>query len=703
MQRIESRVGTRSSGYKLRIIAVYLVDNTLHVISKMTIPNDAAGSSLSTAGEEIIVKTGVNEQLPTIHYLINSKKNSEQYTHPDFIILNDIAEINELISKGELIYQARGGSNCPKRIDNFENTRPHIKSLKFADTKLPQQDVRIENIFNIFSMVDGIHIQLVCETISERGKNIFSDISTYMVQKSGITGDILKKDLLMATDYPYCFYAVYKSIKTQYHVKSTEFHIPRNKPELIHQFLSALESYILTNIRKVKDDDRMYIYTHVQLSQQSIFACFDDIICSEGFGNTIENEMGISMEEFINKPGTFHDIPAIIPNISRALLNPIEFGLSPYQPLKRQSELAENTILQEIGISTVSTNELLLEHPALISILSIMQKAGLFSQDRIKNKLIFGTFISTTRYVRRNLDGPNTMNELLRLYTILGQSTSTGHLLNAKVNKHIFRSVITYNNIGAIVNLLDEIQLLDNNIINKLFESSEHYLAIWQKIKAYENPQEGLALIFKADVNPLHIKMFIQHFPYNPEWLTRELFYKVLENISQSENIFSGLRKLYQANLLDTHLDLFLQNPTVTLTFRQLMNCNLNSSINLIASMKDATMVAAVKVVNACNNIQLLQRPETFLKFLLVNKQLIPIIDDLCAKLGDRYDYHDPDNSPECKALDANLKSFLFDIGINKKLDQNKLFSTTSLNINEVINSFIEKYYLITTTKMRLI
>jgi hypothetical protein len=107
MQRIDVNIGVPSGGYSLKILAIYQLENKLIVVNKITTPNGASSSSMDQLHDMAIVKTGSQEPLEVVNYLINNKKNRQPFTSRAFKAVANEDDIKDFVSNGKLLYKPR--------------------------------------------------------------------------------------------------------------------------------------------------------------------------------------------------------------------------------------------------------------------------------------------------------------------------------------------------------------------------------------------------------------------------------------------------------------------------------------------------------------------------------------------------------------------------------------------------------------------
>ncbi len=334
MQRVEVHVGVPSGGYGFKLKAIYQVDNKLIAIAKISTPTGGATASLAFHRDMAVVHTGSSEPLEVVNYLINDKNNYEQFKIHDYISINSKDDIKDLHSKGRLLYQQRFDRLNALRLKQFESGNADTNKLTFPARQCNAANIDTKSILNIYSEIDRGFIKLVFESIAIDDNRYGGDICGSVDSIARLAKEVIsiEDDMCMVRDDTYSFKAICKGELTKFKTSAIEVYLPLSKSQTVLYFMLMLDATIDFYKRKESDTG----YSHVQISRQSILACFDDLIIDSAsyFGYpTIINEMSQSMEEFLSKPGTLHAPDSIANHVLFAISN--NNNLSGYESLQR--------------------------------------------------------------------------------------------------------------------------------------------------------------------------------------------------------------------------------------------------------------------------------------------------------------------------------------------------------------------------------
>jgi len=348
-QRIEVNVTTPSTSYKIKILSVHQVDNQLVVVTKVTSPKGMAGASICSERDFVVVKTDAKAQLPVVHYLTGIEKkagdnhignygrryNLDRGNSTIFLPIADVSEISHLLSKGKPLYAPRSDGMMALRMDRYEAARvnaaqtPALVVAGDYPGKATFSAEQMRAVLNLHTVVDDGTIKVVFEGIYQEDKNKrykrMEDICHTVEQKLENAGFSLEYDFLMTPDDYFNFDAVCADVNTKFVTSAVEFSIPAKDPKTVLNFMLLVDSIIAEAKEKSGYQDP---YNHVQVSQQSILSCFDDLFISSQPSHysrekmhCIENEMTITIEDFLNKPGTIHEPASVAEHLLESVTN----------------------------------------------------------------------------------------------------------------------------------------------------------------------------------------------------------------------------------------------------------------------------------------------------------------------------------------------------------------------------------------------
>lgn len=343
MQRIEARVSARTSGYDLFIHSVYQVDHQLIVISVISTPRGGVSSSYTFPGDIVIVHTGSHTPLKVVHYLMNDKNNSESFSYSGFIPLQQLHDIKPLLDRGQQCYAYRKDKMTARRLrymEAAEDSKKQVNALAMPTLLKQDAPVVMDSILNIFTVVEQGAIKIMFEKICKQ--DIFKDARFFMNTMASKAESVLalEDDFQMITDNRLSFYAIAGNEKTRFDTVADEFTLPLHKPESVLYFMMVLDAFMMEATHQKDEYDKPC--THVQISQQSVLSCFDDLVIT-AVGKpvssaTIENQMEVSMETFLQRPGTTHQPASVAVSLMKSIvalphtpaLEAVQAMLSPY-------------------------------------------------------------------------------------------------------------------------------------------------------------------------------------------------------------------------------------------------------------------------------------------------------------------------------------------------------------------------------------
>ena len=349
-QRVAICLTTPSGSYRIKIQSVHQdsINNRLIAVSELICPRGMMTSDVAQARDAVIVKTSTNHELPVVHYLVGrsiSEKdevasistygrqiNMVSGDESTCLPIGDVSEISAQLTGTTCVYKPRTDGLVALRVSRHENAWD-IPAFGISnptdETKLFRNE-QMQSILNVFATLDDDTLKIVFETVTAKSNDkSYKDIKSLFntaVAQSGKRTLSLTQDLLMSEDDKLHLDTTCANVKTSYVTEAVEFSIPTDHPKAVMDFLGLIDT-VVANAKTKAERDYRDAYQIVQISEGSILSCFHDIFVSNlydrntGKQNRIENPMPISIENFLNRPGTVHDAKSVAQYILDGISN----------------------------------------------------------------------------------------------------------------------------------------------------------------------------------------------------------------------------------------------------------------------------------------------------------------------------------------------------------------------------------------------
>lgn len=328
-QRIEVNARVPGSGYKLNIMAVHQIDDQLVVISKIKGGYGLATPDQQNLSDSVVVATDCDSKLPVIHFLVDANKKQTGRHMNDFISqtgsknatvfepVEDEAALEEITVNGKCLYRPRADGMSGLRLARMNKAAKPVLQLIHDNNNLSIKQGDTPGILNIHSVVDDGVVKVVFETILPKSKHDHAFNLKYLFQhaleKIGKNPISLEDDLLMSIDDDLYFDVQVGGVKTKYITGAYEFTIPTNNPQLLLDFMLVTD-FLVEEARKQSSQSHHHPFQFIQVSQQSVLTCFEDIFISthrdyqSGLKkHCIEYPEPVVLEDFLNRLGVVHN------------------------------------------------------------------------------------------------------------------------------------------------------------------------------------------------------------------------------------------------------------------------------------------------------------------------------------------------------------------------------------------------------------
>lgn len=325
-QRIQASITTPSSGYSIKILSVHEADNQLIAVSKVKEPRGMVLEAIGSAQDVVIVKTSRKQNLPVKHYLTDIPKREGEHhignygrgerwgnqERTEFTAIENISEIADILNRCKCIYQPRTDGMTAARITRFEQT--HIKSQEVQTESANFTNEELSAVYNVHMVNDDGTIKVVVEEIHriEKDKN-YTSLAQIFKNAGKLGGGKMdvKNTLHMTYDDKLRFDGFINGEVHPFETNSVEFSLPANDPAMILYFLRFMDLMMHT---ATENDDYSKPYAHVQIGNDSILSCFDELFVtskhsddySEKDSYNIISPAPIVIADFLNRKGTVH-------------------------------------------------------------------------------------------------------------------------------------------------------------------------------------------------------------------------------------------------------------------------------------------------------------------------------------------------------------------------------------------------------------
>lgn len=304
-----------SGGFGLKIQAVYKINNLLHVVTRLFTPSN--GSMVVARPQQIsdkaIVTIDTDQPLPVLHYLVGSSSDA----------LESVSEINKYMVRNsgtqfmplacdqfaklaaKCLYRPRTDGMEALRLERFEEGQAisAFKNPHTTDERWLYSYTQMKAILNIYTVVDDGLIKVVFESITAENKQKCPNID-YLFEYRPFDFDesiSLERHLLMSKDDTLHFDAQCAQIKTRFKTSAVEFTLPADELGVLLIFARLVDKVIMAAKKK---SPYTTPYEVIQTSSDSVYSCFKELFISTISEYRIENEMPISIEAFLSKPGS---------------------------------------------------------------------------------------------------------------------------------------------------------------------------------------------------------------------------------------------------------------------------------------------------------------------------------------------------------------------------------------------------------------
>ncbi len=313
----------------VRIRSISQVDDQLIVISEIFhVESNWCNDAIGSIEDHVVVNIPLEQPLPVIHYLMsttkkgketaeyycNAQKNLGVFHGPDSLCI-PIANVDELpkahqggVKRFELPANNRRAFRQERvlaRAHEAQANKEKCASLVFSPEK-------VQAILNIYPIIEEGYIQFMLEQISNQDDSYFQSSLSYRLEtctwRSNFSKDFLNNTAMMRCDDPLYLDATFGKKERSYKTEGVEFTLP----ETVADF-TAFMKFMDIFLKKFREEESIVI-----LSLDSILVHFDDVFISQ-FDNqyTIENDLPISLETFLNLPGTHPQPESLTPYFTK--------------------------------------------------------------------------------------------------------------------------------------------------------------------------------------------------------------------------------------------------------------------------------------------------------------------------------------------------------------------------------------------------
>lgn len=343
-QRIEVNARVPGSGYKLKIMAVHQVDDQLIVVSKIKGGYGLETPDQQTISDAVVVAADSGSKLPVFHFLLDANKKQTGHHFNEYLSqapannatvyepIDDEAALTEITANGKCLYRPRpDGMSGLRLARNNKEVKPILQLVSESPGDISIKSGETPGILNIHSVVDDGAVKVVFETILPKSKHDRAFNLKYLFQhaleKIGKNTISLENDLLMSMDDDLHFDVQVGGVKTKYITGAYEFTIPANNPQLLLDFMLVVD-FMIAEARKQSAQSYGDSYQFIQVSQQSVLTCFEDIFISTHRDlqshikkHCIEYPEPIVLEDFLNRLGTVHNPASVADMILTDIAN----------------------------------------------------------------------------------------------------------------------------------------------------------------------------------------------------------------------------------------------------------------------------------------------------------------------------------------------------------------------------------------------
>lgn len=321
---------TESGGASdVRIRSISQIDNQLIVISEIfPVGNGWCNDAIGSIEDHVVVNIPLEQPLPVIHYLMSTtekgKTTAEYYCsaqkhlgglgEPDSLC-TPIANIDELpkahqggVKRFELSANNRRTFRQDRAFARAHDARGNDEghaALEFSPEK-------VQAILNIYPIIADDYIQFMLEQISNEHDNYFHASLAYRLEtctwRANLSKDFLNNTAMMRCDDPLYLDATFSKKETNYKTEGVEFTLPETVADFT-TFVRFMDKFL----ERFRKEEGIVI-----LSLDSILVHFDDVFISELGGKyIIENDLPISLETFLNLPGTHAQPESLTPYFTK--------------------------------------------------------------------------------------------------------------------------------------------------------------------------------------------------------------------------------------------------------------------------------------------------------------------------------------------------------------------------------------------------
>jgi hypothetical protein len=310
--------------YKFKIVSIYETKNQLIVVSQLIVHNRGTYEKLDYPLRAEYVETSVDEELPIVHYMLD-EKDIDQKSHladfgrryfndksiTEFKAIKSLDEISSIIHSAKLCFQCRADGLIGFRLGSQDKYGLPLPLPEFKDCGFERH--QLESVLNIYTLSNHDEIQLVLESIQIKTKDFkpldFEEAFSRVGAVRKIDFNAFKDNLLIINDDAFSFEALVFGKSEQMITHAVAFTLPHD-PEIFRQFMQLLNR-VISVLGSHADGRSSSIYGVIQLSPQSVLACFDKpVIKPEGADlhqiYKIDQSKPLPLVQIMHRPGTHH-------------------------------------------------------------------------------------------------------------------------------------------------------------------------------------------------------------------------------------------------------------------------------------------------------------------------------------------------------------------------------------------------------------
>lgn len=377
-QFITVQIYAPSSGYKLRITAVYQCNQELIVIAAVSSP--FGGQHYNSYIDDTISVNVSADDLPVKYYLTETNKEVERKNFGDmFINIDDEKDIASLLVHSICLYRARPdgliGLRANRHSSAIPASLPHFPDLTLIDTEptnaSPLNLEQMSATLNIYPVTENGNFSIFFESIVQCPiqKNKTFPALKGLIRRAQSAGGILSyqmNDDCYREDDEFIFEAIVDGQKHEFKTSAIEFILP--------QRLTALPTFLIFMHAVIKEAlSSTAPFKHIMLGKESVLECFDELFVASTINRnqeTLDHHLTypapIDLDDFFNDAGNIHKPEGILNHLITSYIKTHQTAFS--HSMKR-ALLIFNQIEKILGLTAYDKNPYTFNHSEILFLL----------------------------------------------------------------------------------------------------------------------------------------------------------------------------------------------------------------------------------------------------------------------------------------------------------------------------------------------